>query len=159
MPATAQTPLRQWAIWSPAMAGVVLLAIGFGGLLTSSWPRQLLGLYAALALPLLWWLSARLGLMLWSDGQSLCWRWGVLRHGRVHRLPLTEIATVEVQTLPDQPRRAVRMLDGVELHGGNFTPKLNRGLLVSCRDGRRYGFGLPEPRRFADALRQQLPSP
>jgi hypothetical protein len=148
--------LRQWSIWSPAMAGTLALGAAMGLLFAFvadiGWR---LGA-SAVAAALWWWLIPRLGFTLWVEDGALCWRWGIVHHLGVQRLSLSDIATVEVITLPDLPQRPTRECDGITLHGGNFTPKLNRGVLITLKDGRRLCFGLPQPKRFADGLRHRL---
>jgi len=152
-------PLRQWVVWSPAFAGVLVIGLGMMLLRHGAAPAWLMTSYGVVALVLLWWLAPRLGFRIWSTDDQLRWRWGVIHHEPVRALALHEIAVVEVITLPDRPTRHVRTVEGVELHGGNFTPALNRGVLLTCQDGRQLCFGLPEPERFAEALRSLLAAP
>lgn len=148
--------LSQWSIWPPAFAGAVALAALGGMLLALEMPPRLLAVWALATAALAWIGLPKLGFRTWREGDTLCWRWGLLRHGAVRRLPLAEIAAVEVAALPDRPNRPVRNAPGVELHGGNFTPKLNRGVKLATRDGRVVWLCLPEPSKFATALRAAL---
>ncbi|QNM96425.1 hypothetical protein [Chitinimonas koreensis] len=148
--------LSQWSIWPPAFAGAVALAALGGLLLALEMPVWLLAGWALATAALAWLGLPRLGFHTWRDGDALCWRWGLLRHGAVRRLPLAGIAAVEVAALPDRPNRPVRSTPGVELHGGNFTPKLNRGVKLATRDGQIIWLCLPEPGKVAQALRAVL---
>ncbi|GAB3263421.1 hypothetical protein [Chitinimonas naiadis] len=158
---SAQTDrdLRQWVIWPPAMAALIGLILG-GYLvravfIATAWQLA----YALLALFVVWCLLPRFAFKLWREGDALCWRWGQLHRGPLHSLPLADIAVVEVGTLPDKPALPFRTLAGMEVHGGNFTPSLNRGVKLTTRDGRVIWLGLPQPEKFATALQNVLPTP
>ncbi|QDQ26539.1 hypothetical protein FNU76_09245 [Chitinimonas arctica] len=145
--------LRQMVIWPPALLGLMVLALPGWYLVSQAAPTWLMASYAVVGVVLVWWFAPRMGYQLWRDGDALCWRWGFLHHDIVRRLPLAEIAAVEVGSLPDQPTRPLRSVAGAEVHGGNFTPALNRGVKLTTQDGRMIWFGLPQPEKFADALR------
>lgn len=147
-------PLRQWVIYPPALAAVVGAVLLAGTLLR--WLGSSPASQAAIVLGLLiatWWLLPRLAFKLWRDGDALCWRWGQLHHGPAGRVAFADIRAVHVASLPDRPKRPVRRQAGVEIHGGNFTPELNRGVRIELVDGRQFWFGLPQAAPFAAALR------
>ncbi|MBV8466730.1 MAG: hypothetical protein JO218_12370 [Burkholderiales bacterium] len=149
----------QWALWSPALVGVLALGLAGGLAHKLDAPPWLQLTYLVLAIVLLWWIAPRVAYRIWCDGANLYWRWGLVHHEGVRSVQLADIVGVEVVALPDAPRRYVRTVNGVEVHGGNFTPALNYGVAIALRDGRRLCFGLPEPDKFATALRLALPAP
>ena len=126
---------------------------GGAGILTwfaaASW---LWASYLVLAATVAWWIAPRLGYCLWLTEGQLHWRWGVLHHEAMRCVAVRDIVRVEVVALPDFPFRHVRSLNGVEIHGGNFTPSLNRGVQLHLHDGRKLCFVVPEPNRLAAAL-------
>lgn len=146
--------LKQWVIWPPAMALMLALVLGLYLFGTAALPRWSVWLYAAVMLGVMWWLLPRFAFKLWREGDALCWQWGQLHQGPLQRVALVDIAAVEVGELPDKPTRPMRKLGQAELHGGNFTPALNRGVKLSLRDGRMLWFGLPQPDKFAAALQK-----
>lgn len=160
MYAPERAQLFQWSIWPPAMAGLIAPSLLYGALVVLGVPPGARLVYAALALAfIVAWVLPRLGYVLWCDGAALCFRWGLLRHGETVRIPLADIDSVALAPMPDQPKRPWREHEGVEAHGGNFTPTLNQGLWITLRNGRRIALGLPEPKRFATALRPLLSAP
>jgi hypothetical protein len=152
-------PLRQWALWSPACAVIAGLALGAMLLRGFAAPNWVLLSYLIFVVVMLWWIAPRCGFHVSVEGETLRWRWGMLHHDIERHIALADIQAVEVITLPDQPKRHMRTVDGMEIHGGNFTPSLNRGVLLHLRDGRRICLGLPEPDRFAKRLRSRLSVP
>ncbi len=154
---TLERELKQWLIWPPALAVLIVWTIGMW-LLRSMMPADaILVAYVIVGVGLVWWLLPRLACKIWHAGDALHWRWGQLHNGVNGKLPLVEIVSVEVLPLPDKPTQPIRRLNRIEIHGGNFTPALNRGVKISCRDGRTIWFGLPQPDKFATALRAALP--
>lgn len=81
-----------------------------------------------------------------------------MRHGATHTLAFDDIIDIEVGQLPDQPRKPFRIVGGAEVHGGNFTPSLNRGVKITLRGGKVIWFGLPQPDTFARDLQNLLPA-
>lgn len=155
---TPDQQLKQWVIYPPALAALIALVIVIGALRWLAAPTSALGLALAVTLALTWWLLPRLAFKLWRAGDSLHWRWGQLNTGPAGSLKLADIRAVRVASLPDKPTRPVRRLGQAELHGGNFTPELNRGVQIELADGRELWFGLPQPEVFATALRAVAPS-
>ncbi|MBV8656479.1 MAG: hypothetical protein JO142_01510 [Burkholderiales bacterium] len=152
-------PVRQWVVWSPAFAAVLALGLGMLLLRQLAVPAWFSSSYGVIAVVLLWWLAPRMGFRIWTSTTHLHWRWGVIHHEPVRSIALGEIISAEVAALPDRPTRHVRTVSGIELNGGNFTPALNRGVLLTCQDGRRLCFGVPDPERFAETLRPLLSAP
>ncbi|MBV1774466.1 hypothetical protein KSF73_01930 [Burkholderiaceae bacterium DAT-1] len=142
---------KQAVIWAPAT--LVPIGLAIAGWVAQGWGSTLQIGFGVIALVLFFMAERWLTYQIRVDAISLRWRWGIFRPGVRGELMMNEIHTVEVVTLPDQPRQPVRVVEGIEIHGGNFTPSLNRGIRVKAVDGKVFCFGLNDPEKCAEAIR------